>query len=322
VLPIEEAILLHAMVYLLAPLLDKKLNKAVYSYRLHPDWKNKAKKRNSLFREIEVKVPFLKKRTIHAISRFESWYERWPEFESDAYHAYTTEGYTHLTKTDITAYFENIDLRLLEAQIRSLLKREENKMIQLLFRILESWTRSTSTGTPVGRGIPQGSDVSSFFSNLYLVPLDRALLQFCRQHDAKWFRYVDDVKVFTKSEHDAREVVFLINKSLRALHLNLQGSKTEVLSGGRLQKELDNSDLDKVGDTFDKVQKLGPRKKSNCCTQTYQSLSFSFYPKTAGKREGYAKQRQSSISAIADYLRIMWQNTSQRSRICCSQRVA
>ena len=127
-----------------------------------------------------MEIPFLKKRNIHAISPFEAWYERWPAFESDAYHAYTTEGYTHLTKTDITAYFENIDLRLLEAQIRSLLKREENKTIQLLFRILESLTRSTSAGTSVGRGLPQGSDVSSFPSNLYLVPLDRALLRFFR----------------------------------------------------------------------------------------------------------------------------------------------
>ena len=263
VLPIEEAILLHTMVYLLAPLLDNKLDKAVYSYRLHPEWKKRIKKRNSLFREVEVDVPFLKKRTIHDISPFEAWYERWPAFGSDAYHAYTTEGYTHLTKTDITAYFENIDLRLLQTQIRSLLKREENKMIQLLFRILESWTHSTSAGTSVGRGIPQGSDVSSFLSNLYLVPLDRTMIKFCRKHDSKWFRYVDDVKVFTKTERDAREVVFLINESLRALHLNLQGSKTEVLSGDRLKKELDNSDLDKVGSTFDKVQKLGTRKRSN-----------------------------------------------------------
>jgi len=61
VLPIEEAILLHTMVYLLAPLLDKKLDKAVYSYRLHPEWKKRVKKRNSLFREVEVDAPFLKK---------------------------------------------------------------------------------------------------------------------------------------------------------------------------------------------------------------------------------------------------------------------
>jgi len=170
VLPIEEASLLHAISYVLAPLLDKKLDRAVYSYRLHRDWKKKAKKRESLFREVDIEIPFLRRKTIASISPFEAWYERWPEFEANAKLAVTKEGFTHLTKTDITAYFENIDLRLLEALIRSLLKREEGKVIELLFRILEGWTRVTSAGTSVGRGIPQGCDVSSFLGNLYLVP--------------------------------------------------------------------------------------------------------------------------------------------------------
>jgi len=126
----------------------------------------------------------------------------------EAIKACTEEGYTHLTKTDITAYFENIDLGLLEILIRSLLKREEDKIIQLLFRILDAWTRMTSTGTPIGRGIPQGNEVSSFLGNIYLIPLDRELIRFCKEHNGKWFRYVDDVKVFTRSEEDARSNCF------------------------------------------------------------------------------------------------------------------
>ena len=211
VLPIEEATLLHGIVYLLAPLLDHKMDKSVYSYRLSADWKKRVKKRESLFREAEVEFPFLKKRTIRSISPFDAWYELWPEFEAEAIEACTNEGYTHLTKTDISAYFENIDLRLLETQIRTLLRREENTILMLLFRVLDGWTRITSTGTPVGGGIPQGNEISSFLGNLYLVPLDRALTRFCRTHKAKWFRYVDDVKVFSKSERDAREAVFIIN---------------------------------------------------------------------------------------------------------------
>ena len=105
-----------------------------------------------MFRESKIEFPFLKRATIRSISPFDAWYERWPEFEKAAFSACTHEGYTHLTKTDITAYFENIDLRLLETQIRSLLRREEDKIIQLLFRILDGWTRITSTGTPIGRG--------------------------------------------------------------------------------------------------------------------------------------------------------------------------
>ena len=263
VLPIEESILLHAITYLLAPILDRKLDKSVYSCRLHPDWKKRVQKRDSLFRESPVDFPFLRRATVRSISPFDAWYERWPEFEKAAIDACTQEGYTHLTKTDITAYFENIDLSLLEIQMRSLLKREEDKVIQLLFRILDGWTLMTSTGTPVGRGIPQGNEVSSFLGNIYLIPLDRELIRFCKKHNGKWFRYVDDVKVFTRSKEDARQAVFVINNALRTLHLNLQGSKTEILSGDMLIEEMDNSDLDNVEEVFEKIQKINPQKSKN-----------------------------------------------------------
>jgi len=237
VLPIEEAAILHAAIYLLAPKLDKKLGAPVYSYRLHEDWEKKAKKGQSLFREVEVEVPFLKKKTIRKISPFEAWYERWPAFEEDAKEAYLSGGYTHLTKTDIFSFFEHIDLRMLHDLLRSLLKTEEEKLLQLIFTILSGWSRASNAGMPLARGIPQGNDVSSFLGNVFLIPLDRALERFAKKHDAKWFRYVDDGKVYTRSEEDARAVVFEINDELRRMHLNLQGSKTEIISGDALKAE-------------------------------------------------------------------------------------
>lgn len=263
VLPIEEATLLHSIVYLLAPLMDKALQKSVYSYRLHPEWNKRAQRGESLFRELDIEIPFLKRTTTRSINPFEAWYERWPAFEKDACLAYTSEGFTHLTKTDITAYFENIDLRILELQMRSLLKREEEKIFQLLFRILEGWTRITSTGSPIGRGIPQGCEVSSFLANLYLIPLDRELNQFCQRNNGKWFRYVDDVKVFTKSEKNARRAVFEINEALRRLHLNLQGSKTKILSGEDLRIELEDGNFEVVNSVSKKLRPLDPLKRSD-----------------------------------------------------------
>jgi reverse transcriptase-like protein len=262
VLPIEEATLLHTIVYLLAPLLDNNLSPSVYSYRLHQNWAKKAKKGESLFKEGDIEIPFLKKNTIRSINPFESWYECWPQFGKDAFNAYTTEGFTHLTKTDIAAYFENIDLQILESQIRSLLKRQEENILQLLFRILEAWTRVTSTGTPIGRGIPQGCEISSFLGNLYLLPLDRALTRFCQKNHGKWFRYVDDVMVFTKSETNARKAVFEINEALHKLHLNLQGSKTKIISGDALGAELDHSQFDKINVILETLRKLDLSKRS------------------------------------------------------------
>lgn len=96
--------------------------------------------------------------------------------------------------------------------------------------------------------------VSSFLGNLYLTPLDDALDVFARKKGAKWFRYVDDVKVFTKSYEDAREAVFLINSVLRNLHLNLQGSKTDILFGPDLENELFDKDLEQVNELISKAE--------------------------------------------------------------------
>ena len=89
------------------------------------------------------------------------------------------------------------------------------------------------------------------------------LSRFCTRSDAKWFRYVDDVKIFTKSERDAREAVFVINDALRSLHLNLQGSKTAILSNGRMKQELDPSEMDVVEAAHQAVKSLDPRKPAD-----------------------------------------------------------
>jgi len=259
VIPIEEATILHAIIYLIAPKIDPKLKDGVYSYRLAKDWKERAKKAESLFTQSQaVDIPFLKRKTIRAISIEEPWYEAWPEFDAAGLRAFRKQHFTHLTKTDITAYFENIDLELLGSMLRRYLPKEIT-IVEILLRILNSWTRRTSTGIPIDRGIPQGSNISSFLGNIYLAPLDEALEQFVRSKSACWFRYVDDIKVFTKTYDDAREAVFLINKELRQLHLNLQGGKTEILDGEELKTELYNSDLNQVNTIIEKAQKLtGP----------------------------------------------------------------
>ena len=163
VLPLEESILLHAITYLLAPILDKKLDDSVYSYRLHPDWKKRIKKRDSMFRESKIEFPFLKRATIRSISPFDAWYERWPEFEKAAFSACTHEGYTHLTKTDITAYFENIDLRCWKRRYDHCSGVKRTRSFNFFSVFLTDGPHYKHWYTN-WTGIPQGNEVSSFWA--------------------------------------------------------------------------------------------------------------------------------------------------------------
>lgn len=190
VLPIEESSILHAIVYLIAPKIDHHLHDSVYSYRLAKDWKRRARKADSLFRHADVaNIPFLKRKTLATINIEEPWYDAWPEFDAQSVKAVKKQGFTHLTKTDITAYFENIDLSTLASMLNKFLPTEP-AIVDILTRILHYWTRHTRSGIPIGRGIPQGNNVSSFLGNIYLAPLDNELQKFCEDREAVWFRYV------------------------------------------------------------------------------------------------------------------------------------
>lgn len=267
VLPIEESIVLHAIMYLVAPRLDRWLANGVYSYRLHPDWERRLRRGRSLFKEDDEELPFLRRQTIRKFDPMEAWYVAWPAFDRERRDAITDKGFTHITRTDITAYFENIDLRQLEMQLRSLLGKASG-VIGPMMRIFESWTRITSSGVPVGRGLPQGNDVSSFLANLYLIPLDSALTRFCKRRRATWYRYVDDVEVYSRDDSTARDAVFVINEALRALHLNLQGGKTEILQGGQLAEALDDSENQLVDEAWKAVQGLDCRSRKEQSTVT------------------------------------------------------
>jgi len=254
-LPIEESALLHSIAYVLAPRLDSRLSDSVHSYRLHKEWRKRVARGRSLFQESDDEIPFLKGKTIRRLDPIESWYQAWPEFEEVRLGLIRKKNYTFLTNTDIAAYFENIDLAVLDSILRRFLPQEP-LLLSLLFRLLDSWTRSTSTGIPVGRGIPQGNDVSSFLGNLYLIPLDQALSRFCKKRNATWIRYVDDVEVYSRDANTAREVIPVINGALRALYLNLQGSKTEIIEEPELSRRLASSAQATIDEVCAQLQEL------------------------------------------------------------------
>lgn len=248
---IEDRIVTYAIIYLIAPYLDKKLPEGVYSYRLKP-----GKVRDSLFHDHEIlKFPFLKKKTIQErIDIVEPWYAQWPIFIEKSKYAFEEEGYKFLAISDIVSYFENIDLEILRDEI--LLKHlpKEQKIINLLMHILEYWTWRSCEGKPVSRGIPQGNEVSSFLGNVYLLSLDEEFEKFSKKNEIKYFRYMDDVKIFAKDEPTARECIFIMNGMLRKLHLNIQGEKTLILQDEDIRNEIEDERLDQVNAVLKEFQ--------------------------------------------------------------------
>ena len=132
-----------------------------------------------------------------------------------------------MATSDIAAYFENIQLPILRDQLLQYV-HDEPELVNLLLYVFETWVDRTSDGRAHFRGIPQGNFISSFLGNIFLLPLDESLKEYCASRDAAYFRYMDDVRVFTKKREDARVAVLLMARRLRELHLNVQTAKTRI----------------------------------------------------------------------------------------------
>ena len=255
VIPIQDRVVLSAIILLIAPQIDKRLSESVFSWRVKDSLPNKG----TIFRESNITdLPFLRKRTIRIrVDPFESWYEQWPEFDQQTRRLFQIEGYRFLATSDIAAYFENIQLPILRDRLLTYV-HDESELINLLFTFLETWAERTADGRAHFRGIPQGNFISSFLGNIFLLPLDDSLTKFCENREAVYFRYMDDVRIFTKRLEDARIALLHMARTLRELHLNVQTAKTRIYDENL--REISTILIDERVDTLSEMIKGIQRK--------------------------------------------------------------
>ncbi|MEH6692778.1 MAG: RNA-directed DNA polymerase [Pseudorhizobium pelagicum] len=228
---IEDRVVLWSILKVIAPIVSEKISNDVYSCRIKPDAGE-----GELFEETRIgevlHVAYLKGQIIRQhIDPLEQWYEAWPEFEAES-SKILEQGYDFLSVSDISAYFENISLPILRHQLFDFVPGEQ-KIVNHILNCLESWAVSTHEGFRPHRGIPQGSGVSSFLGNLYLSGIDDIFVQFRKDNDIKYIRYMDDIRIFSNNVSVARNVIFTLEDAVRKYHLNLQSAKTTILKEGQ-----------------------------------------------------------------------------------------
>ena len=240
-LDIEDHIVLFAIAYLLAPIMDRVLPENVFHFRV-----KKKGKRSHPDKLFQNEGPVLIRKEIRKELRiFGDWYEAWPEFVAEAQSIYEKEGFTFMVESDISAYFENISHPLLAGHSAANASGQLH-LINLLMEMLSVWATPSLTGYRPQRGIPQGNEVSSWLGTLYLVEMDAELLKLQRKGLIKYVRYVDDIKVFTKDRKTARSVIFMINRILRCLQITSQSAKTEIYEGEEVRNRLYDERVEQV----------------------------------------------------------------------------
>lgn len=153
------------------------------------------------------------------------FYRKW----SDGYKAFNTaaedafkNGYTWTASFDLTAFYDSIDHKVLRYMLGKIGLDED--FGQCLTEYLAQWT-ATSTQIYHNHGIPQGPLSSGLIAEVVLKHFDDQQLS---EYDVKYFRYVDDIRLFAKKEEHLRHALVALDRISKDVGLFPQSGKIDI----------------------------------------------------------------------------------------------
>lgn len=149
--------------------------------------------------------------------------KKWIEFKLDAWNNFREKsleilknGYNYVLFTDISAFFENIEIKRLIYDLDCLNVSKDN--LDQLSKCLNRWAE------PNERGIPQGSMPSNILAEVFLNSIDKRL----EQENIVHLRWVDDTRIFCENKEQAIENLHILSRLYRQKGLNLQTAKSYI----------------------------------------------------------------------------------------------
>jgi hypothetical protein len=155
---------------------------------------------------------------IHDPEWFANYFPLWRAFETESLNR-INDWANPIIFADIAAYYECIDIALLLSDLRGL--NCPPAVIELLSRCLNKWSQANVPG----RSLPQGFSASNILARFYLDRVDRAL----RDRGISHLRFVDDIRIFCHSEHEAKRHYVELIVQLRKRGLAVQTAKSGIV---------------------------------------------------------------------------------------------
>jgi len=148
------------------------------------------------------------------------------------------QGYRWVAQFDLAAFYDTISHELLFRTAFRGLNRSANWVtIEAWF---EKWANPRETW-PLHHGIAQGPLTSDFFAEVFLLPIDKIMGRFHR-----YVRYVDDIRLFGKTEVEVLKAVRQLEALCRERGLIPQSQKFEILQTSSVNDALGS--LPSLGD--------------------------------------------------------------------------
>ena len=199
-LAMEDRVAFQAAVASFADRIEKRTSDSVYSARLSEDPRYFTKRSS----------------------------EQWAKWRESSL-SKLEPGSEWLVETDLTSYFDTIRHRQLIADIESL--NADSRIIGVIREMLRKWAPTD------GLGLPQGPNASRVLGNLFMLPIDEAML------NAGWrySRFLDDVQIVTDSKPAAIQAMREFQRECGNRGLIVSSAKTKLLHGDEARKSLEGS---------------------------------------------------------------------------------
>ena len=162
---------------------------------------------------------------------YRKWSNGYAKFNSAAREAFDS-GYNYTASFDLTACYDSLDHGVLSHFLAKLGCDQEIR--KFLVECLSRWT-ATNHRIYHNHGIPQGPLSSGLLSEVVLRHFDEFR---GRQASVKYFRYVDDIRLFAKDERRLREMLVRLDMLSKDIGLFPQSAKISIHRVKDIETEL------------------------------------------------------------------------------------
>lgn len=175
---------------------------------------------------------------------YEKWFDDWMEHNKAVYKVLGEKS--HIATTDISSYFDNVNLQSLVELLRRYVPEKPN-LVDFLSFFVNNVKLRYGYSTTLDTGLVQDdTDCSRILAYFYLHTHDTRMIDHARKINADYFRYVDDMNIVVCSETDAKLSLKVLTDSLRKLGLTASIEKTQINTAAeaiKLMKKDENEQL-------------------------------------------------------------------------------
>lgn len=194
-----------------------------------------------------------------------TWRQQWKQLQKKIYNFQEEKKF--ITVTDLTNYYDSIDINELRKVFSSYSKIDE-VLIDLLFRIIEEISWKPDYLPYSKRGLPiTNIEGIRLLAHSFLFEVDEILIQ---KSDNSFTRWMDDIVIGMDSQKQAIETLSSISDILKSRGLALNLSKTNIYNENEGYYHF-QIEANRYIDSIEKTKKTDPGYK-NICSRLHNSF--------------------------------------------------